>query len=70
MEIAFKEIRIGIHRLDMLVKKQIIVEMKAVKDFEEIHIAQVLSYLKATGCKVGLLFNFAKVTLKIKRIIN
>jgi GxxExxY protein len=70
IEISFKGTRIGIHRLDMLVEEQIIVELKAVKDFEESHIAQVLSYLKASGCKVGLLLNFAKATLKIKRIVN
>jgi len=36
----------------------------------DIHLAQLRSYLKATGLKVGLLFNFAKPTLEVKRVVN
>jgi GxxExxY protein len=61
---------IGIHRLDMLVNNEIIVELKTVKDFEDSHFAQLLSYLKATGLKTGLLLNFAKAKLDIKRVVN
>jgi len=61
---------IGIHRLDIVVNKQVIVELKAVKEFDESHLAQVLSYLKATDLRVGLLLNFAKGVLKIKRVVN
>jgi len=61
---------IGLHRLDLVVNGQIIVELKAVKEFDESHLAQLISYLKATDLKVGLLLNFAKATLKIKRVIN
>jgi GxxExxY protein len=61
---------VGIHRLDLVVNNEIIVELKAVKDFDDSHIAQVISYLKATGLKTGLLLNFAKPTLKIKRIVR
>lgn len=60
---------VGMHRLDMVVNKEIIVELKAVEAFDESHIAQVISYLKATGLKIGLLLNFSKTTLKIKRIV-
>ena len=61
---------IGLHRLDLLVEKQVIVELKAVKEFNESHKAQLLSYLKATSLKVGLLLNFANAVLKIKRMVN
>ena len=61
---------IGIHRLDLMVENEIIIELKAVKEFNDSHIAQVMSYLKATGLKVGLLLNFAKATLGIKRVVN
>ena len=61
---------VGLHRLDLVVKEQIIVELKTVKEFDEVHLAQVISYLKATGLKVGLLLNFAKSVLKIKRVVN
>ena len=60
----------GIHRVDLAVEDKIIVELKAVKEFEDVHFAQLRSYLKATGIKIGLLLNFAKSTLKIKRIVN
>ncbi|MFA5795110.1 MAG: GxxExxY protein [Candidatus Brocadiia bacterium] len=61
---------IGVHRLDLIVDNQVIVELKAVKEFDESHTAQLLSYLKATGLKIGLLLNFAKPVLDIKRIVN
>jgi GxxExxY protein len=62
--------KIGTHRLDLLVESKIILELKAVKELHDIHFAQLRSYLKATGLKVGLLLNFAKPTLEIKRVVN
>jgi GxxExxY protein len=70
IKIYFKHTLVGIHRLDLLVNGQVIVELKAIKEFEDSHTAQVLSYLKATGLNVGLLFNFAKSTVKIKRVVQ
>ena len=58
------------HRLDLLVEKKIIVELKAVKELTDIHFAQLRSYLKAAGLRVGLLLNFAKPTLEIRRVVN
>ena len=68
--VSYKDITAGEHRLDFLVADLIIVELKAVKDFEDTHLAQVMSYLKATGKRVGLLINFAKPRLMegVKRI--
>jgi GxxExxY protein len=63
-------VEVGTHRLDLLVEGKIIVELKAVKDLTDIHFAQLRSYLKATGLKVGLLMNFAKPTLEVKRVVN
>jgi GxxExxY protein len=60
---------VGKHRLDLLVEHTIIVELKAIKDLEDIHFAIVRSYLKATGKEHGLLMNFAKTTLEVKRVI-
>jgi len=70
IKIMYLNVEVGLHRLDLLVEKQIIVELKAVKELTDIHFAQLRSYLKATGLKVGLLFNFAKPTLEIKRVVN
>jgi GxxExxY protein len=60
---------VGIHRLDALVAGELIVELKAMKALEDIHFAQVRSYLKAAELKHGLLFNFATMPLTIKRVI-
>ena len=70
IEVKYLGVIVGTHRLDLIVEDKIILELKAVKDFEDIHFAQLRSYLKATGLKVGLLLNFAKPTLEIKRIVN
>jgi GxxExxY protein len=69
IHIFFEEVDIGIHRLDLVVGDEIVVELKAVKALEDIHYAQVKSYLKATGLHVGLLLNFNSPTLVIKRVV-
>lgn len=70
IKIYYDEKEIGLHRLDFLIEKQIIVELKTVKEFDKNHLAQVISYLKATGLTTGLLLNFAKPKLEIKRIVR
>jgi GxxExxY protein len=70
IEIVFEDEPVGLHRLDLIVCDEIVVELKAVKAFEDVHYAQVKSYLKATGKRVGLLLNFNAVTLTIKRVVN
>ena len=58
-------------RLDLLVQEKVVVELKAVGALEPIHEAQLLTYMKLTGCKVGLLINFNVPLLKqgIKRMV-
>jgi len=68
--IVYKEIAIGEHRLDLLVEDKVIVENKTVSEFDKVHLAQILSYLKATNKRIGLLLNFAKTKIGIKRIIK
>ena len=60
------------YRLDLLVQQKIIVEIKAVESITAVHRAQLLSYLKLTGCPVGLLINFNVELLKegICRMVN
>jgi GxxExxY protein len=61
------------YRLDILVSRDVIVEVKAVERIGRLHEAQMLSYLKLSGCKVGLLFNFNVrwlVDEGIKRFVN
>jgi len=45
-------------RIDILVENKIIVELKAVEELTDVHLAQTLTYLKLSGCKLGLLVNF------------
>ena len=60
------------YRLDLLVEQKIIVELKTVDYIHEKHIAQILTYLKLSNNKLGLLINFNEVTLKdgLKRVVN
>ena len=60
------------YRIDLLVENKVIVEIKAIDKLAPIHTAQLLSYLKLSGCKVGLLINFNVKILKdgIRRLIN
>ena len=70
IKIKYHNSVVGTHRLDLLVEGKIIIELKAFKDLTDIHFAQLGSYLKATDLKVGLLMNFAKPTLEVKRVVN
>jgi GxxExxY protein len=70
IRVFFEDEQVGFHRLDLTVGDQIFVELKAVKALEDIHYAQLKSYLKATGLHVGLLLNFTAPTLVIKRVVH
>ena len=67
--VFFEGEEVGIHRLDLVVEDQIVVELKAVKALEDIHFAQVKAYLNASRLAVGLLLNFNAPKLIIKRIV-
>ena len=69
IRIFYEGEEVGMHRLDLVVEGQIIVELKAIKALEDIHFAQVKSYLKATNLRVGLLLNFNSPILVIKRVV-
>jgi len=71
VSISYKGIPIGEYRLDFLVDKQLVVELKAVDCFSAVHTAQVLAYLKSTNLRVGLLINFNVDSLRngLKRIV-
>ena len=60
------------YRIDLLVENKVIVEIKSVESLNNVHIAQVLTYLKLSNCKLGLLINFNVSLLKngIKRLVH
>lgn len=71
VSVTYKGVAVGEGRIDFLICSQLIVELKAVEAILPVHSAQVISYLKATSLKLGLLLNFNQAQLKngIKRII-
>ena len=68
--IPYKGHLVATHRLDLVVGNSVIVELKAITSLSDIHIAQVLSYLKATNLELALLFNFGEPSLVWKRLIK
>jgi len=67
--IYYNNVEIGKHRIDLLVNDVIVVELKAIKAIENIHFAIVKSHLRALGKEHGLLLNFNKTSLEVKRVI-
>ena len=73
LPVVYREVKLDCgYRLDLLVEEAVIVEVKAVDRLMPIHQAQLLSYLKLSGCKVGLVINFNVKVLKdgIRRLVN
>ncbi len=66
--ILYRGVEVGMHRLDLFVADEIVVELKAIKDVADVHFAVVRSYLRAVGRKHGLILNFAKSKLEVKRV--
>lgn len=68
IRVKYKGQLLGMHRLDLIVREAVVVELKAVYAINNFHIAQMLSYLKASGKRLGLILNFARGKLDIKRV--
>jgi GxxExxY protein len=69
VHVYFEGVDLGVQRLDLIVEEQVILELKAVKALEDIHFAQLRSYLKATGLHTGLLLNFNAPALVVRRVV-
>jgi len=61
---------VGEYFADILVEDEIVIELKAVRNLDEVHKAQLMNYLKASGKKLGLLINFGNAKIDVKRIAN
>jgi GxxExxY protein len=68
--VHYDGIVVGEYVADLLVEKSVLVELKAVKALDDIHLAQCLNYLKATGLKVCLLINFGTPRVQVKRVVS
>ena len=73
LPLVYEEVKLDIgYRTDLVIENKLIVEIKAVEALNDIHLAQILTYLKLSNCKLGLLINFNVVLFKdgVKRVIN
>lgn len=73
LPLIYNEVKLEIgYRLDLFVEGKVVVELKAIEALNDIHTAQVITYLKLSGCKLGLLINFNVLRLidGLKRIAN
>ena len=70
IKVHYDGIEVGDYVADLLVENQILIELKAIKAIDDIHRAQCMNYLKATGHSVCLLINFGSPKLEVKRIVN
>ncbi len=72
MQIYYKDYTepIGTRRADFVVEDKVLVELKAVSNLEDVHLAQILNYLQAYKLEIGLLINFEAKSLQFKRVIN
>ena len=70
MPIYYKAQQIGTRRVDFLVENCISVELKALIQLEDVHLAQAINYLEAYNLEVGLLINFGSESLEFKRLTN
>ncbi len=70
LPVYYKGALIGKKRVDIFINGQILVELKAVNQFEKIHFNQIINYLKVFNIEVGLLINFGTESLQVKRFVN
>lgn len=70
MPLYYKASEIGTRRVDFFVERKILVELKAIIQLDDVHLAQALNYLEAFNMETGLLINFGSQSLQFKRLLN
>lgn len=73
LPLIYEEVKLEVgYRIDIMLENKLIIEVKAVDALNDVHLAQVLTYLKLSGCKLGLLINFNVTLIKngIKRVVK
>lgn len=73
LPLIYEEIKLtNGYRIDIIIDDKVILELKAVESLNDFHLAQLLTYLKLTNCKLGMLINFNSVLIKdgIQRVVN
>ncbi len=73
LPLVYEEVKLEVgYRIDIIVENKFIIEIKSVEALNDVHLAQLLTYLKLSDCKLGMLINFNVTLIKngIKRVIN
>ncbi|CAM3787126.1 GxxExxY protein [Flavobacterium cucumis] len=73
LPLIYEEVKLDVgYRIDIIVENKLIIEIKSVEALNDVHFAQLLTYLKLTNCKLGLLINFNVSLIKngVKRVVN
>ncbi|MCF6352937.1 MAG: GxxExxY protein [Cyclobacteriaceae bacterium] len=73
LPLIYESVKLDIgYRVDIIIENKVILEIKAVESFNDIHLAQLLTYLKLADCKLGMLINFNVTLIKngVKRVVN
>ena len=73
LPLIYEEVNLEIgYRIDLIVEDKVIIELKAVEILNDVHLAQILTYLKLSNCKLGMLINFNVSLIKngIRRVVN
>ncbi|MCG7281122.1 GxxExxY protein [Chryseobacterium taklimakanense] len=73
MPLKYQEIKMDVgYRVDLIIENKVIIEVKACEDLANVHLSQILTYLKLSGCKLGMLINFNTFLFKdgVRRVIN
>ena len=73
LPLIYEEVKLDVgYRIDIIVENKLIIENKSVEALNDVHFAQLLTYLKLTNCKLGLLINFNVSLIKngVKRVVN
>ncbi len=73
MPLIYDDVKLDVgYRIDIMVENKVVIEIKSVEALNDVHLAQVLTYLKLSNCKLGLLINFnvSKLVNGIRRVVN
>ena len=73
MPLIYQEVKLNVgYRLDLLVENKVVIEVKSCEALNDVHLAQVITYLKLSGCRLGLLINFNVKLFKngYRRVLN
>jgi len=73
LPLVYEEVKLEIgYRVDIIIENKVVIEVKSVDILNDVHMAQILTYLKLSGCKLGLLINFNVSLIKhgIRRVVN